>query len=254
MQELVVAFLEQAGFRLNVRRRHKRAGPWPCRRTRPDPRNLDAPRWNGLTVCQRLREWQRRVPNRCQAMGETHDKVSGLTQAPMTTHQTFDLESSCQGEGPAAPASQRARFPPSPTRDPSLVLSRWCVSAFEASGSTTRCVSPVWNSICCIACSKHGMPWPAPAESFRSSGLEPDDDVETDAGHIRHLRRKLEPNSRKPRFIKTVYGAGMLETSADSDPKQADSPRSLSLGKALIQVVVMIERPALRRFNASVCL
>jgi two-component system response regulator RpaA len=26
--------------------------------------------------------------------------------------------------------------------------------------------------------------------------------------HIRHLRTKLEPDPRKPRFIKTVYGAG----------------------------------------------
>jgi DNA-binding winged helix-turn-helix (wHTH) protein len=26
--------------------------------------------------------------------------------------------------------------------------------------------------------------------------------------HVRHLRTKLEPDPRKPRFIKTVYGAG----------------------------------------------
>ena len=26
--------------------------------------------------------------------------------------------------------------------------------------------------------------------------------------HVRHLRTKLEPYPRKPRFIKTVYGAG----------------------------------------------
>jgi len=25
---------------------------------------------------------------------------------------------------------------------------------------------------------------------------------------VRHLRTKLEPDTRKPRFIKTVYGAG----------------------------------------------
>jgi len=39
-------------------------------------------------------------------------------------------------------------------------------------------------------------------------GYEPDDDIETIRVHIRHLRTKLEPDPRKPRFIKTVYGAG----------------------------------------------
>ena len=35
-----------------------------------------------------------------------------------------------------------------------------------------------------------------------------DDDIETIRVHVRHLRTKLEPDPRKPRFIKTVYGAG----------------------------------------------
>ncbi len=33
-------------------------------------------------------------------------------------------------------------------------------------------------------------------------GYEPDDDIETIRVHIRHLRTKLEPDPRKPRFIK----------------------------------------------------
>jgi len=33
---------------------------------------------------------------------------------------------------------------------------------------------------------------------------------------VRHLRTKLEPDPRKPRFIKTVYGAGYcLELPSD---------------------------------------
>ncbi len=39
-------------------------------------------------------------------------------------------------------------------------------------------------------------------------GYEPNDDVETIRVHIRHLRTKLEPDPRRPRYIKTVYGAG----------------------------------------------
>ena len=39
-------------------------------------------------------------------------------------------------------------------------------------------------------------------------GYDPNDDIETIRVHVRHLRTKLEPDPRKPRFIKTVYGAG----------------------------------------------
>ena len=39
-------------------------------------------------------------------------------------------------------------------------------------------------------------------------GYEPDDDIETIRVHVRHLRTKLEPDPRKPKYIKTVYGAG----------------------------------------------
>jgi DNA-binding response OmpR family regulator len=36
--------------------------------------------------------------------------------------------------------------------------------------------------------------------------------------HILKLRRKLEPNPRHPRYIKTVYGAGykLMEASSDT--------------------------------------
>jgi two-component system response regulator RpaA len=36
--------------------------------------------------------------------------------------------------------------------------------------------------------------------------------------HVRHLRTKLEPDPRHPRYIKTVYGAGYcLELPAHDD-------------------------------------
>src|SRR4030043_677942 len=39
--------------------------------------------------------------------------------------------------------------------------------------------------------------------------------------HILKLRRKLEPDPRQPRYIKTIYGAGykLLETDSDTDRK-----------------------------------
>jgi uncharacterized protein YyaL (SSP411 family) len=47
-----------------------------------------------------------------------------------------------------------------------------------------------------------------PCRLEHRGALERDDDIETIRVHIRHLRTKLEPDPRKPRFIKTVYGAG----------------------------------------------
>ena len=37
---------------------------------------------------------------------------------------------------------------------------------------------------------------------------EPDEDIDIIRTHIRRLRTKLEPNPRKPKYIKSVYGAG----------------------------------------------
>ncbi|MEX0588246.1 MAG: helix-turn-helix domain-containing protein, partial [Cyanobium sp.] len=60
-------------------------------------------------------------------------------------------------------------------------------------------------------------------------GYEPDDDIETIRVHVRHLRTKLEPDPRKPRFIKTVYGAGYcLELPNGDQLPQDDSSRATS--------------------------
>jgi two-component system response regulator RpaA len=49
----------------------------------------------------------------------------------------------------------------------------------------------------------------APSEILQEVwGYDPSDDIETIRVHIRHLRTKLEPDPRHPRYIKTVYGAG----------------------------------------------
>jgi two-component system response regulator RpaA len=54
-------------------------------------------------------------------------------------------------------------------------------------------------------------------------GYEPDDDIETIRVHIRHLRTKLEPDPRHPKYIKTVYGAGYcLELPHDNDSNQVE--------------------------------
>ena len=54
----------------------------------------------------------------------------------------------------------------------------------------------------------------SPSEILREVwGYDPDDDIETIRVHIRHLRTKLEPDPRHPRYIKTVYGRSEEHTS-----------------------------------------
>jgi two-component system, OmpR family, response regulator RpaA len=58
-------------------------------------------------------------------------------------------------------------------------------------------------------------------------GYDPDDDIETIRVHVRHLRTKLEPDPRHPRYIKTVYGAGYcleLPATQTEDVSDAESP------------------------------
>ena len=63
--------------------------------------------------------------------------------------------------------------------------------------------------------------------SEAAPAAEPDDDIETIRVHVRHLRTKLEPDPRKPRFIKTVYGAGYcLELPSDAQLASSSSATS----------------------------
>jgi two-component system, OmpR family, alkaline phosphatase synthesis response regulator PhoP len=54
----------------------------------------------------------------------------------------------------------------------------------------------------------------------KALGLDFDGFDRTIDVHILKLRRKLEPDPHKPRFIKTIYGTGykLLETNGDSQP------------------------------------
>ena len=70
-------------------------------------------------------------------------------------------------------------------------------------------------------------------------GYEPDDDIETIRVHVRHLRTKLEPDPRKPAYIKTVYGAGYcLELPVGDKVDSASQEYSESRNLNLINTVV----------------
>ena len=69
-------------------------------------------------------------------------------------------------------------------------------------------------------------------------GYEPDDDIETIRVHVRHLRTKLEPDPRKPIYIKTVYGAGYcLELPVEASTDVAKQEFAESKNSNLINTV-----------------
>ena len=69
-------------------------------------------------------------------------------------------------------------------------------------------------------------------------GYEPDDDIETIRVHVRHLRTKLEPDPRKPIYIKTVYGAGYcLELPIGNQVEKAKQQFSESSNLDLINTI-----------------
>ena len=71
-------------------------------------------------------------------------------------------------------------------------------------------------------------------------GYEPDDDIETIRVHVRHLRTKLEPDPRKPTYIKTVYGAGYclelpVETQVEENSQEFAESRNSNLINTIIE-------------------
>jgi len=111
-----------------------------------------------------------------------------------------------------------------------------------------------FNAVHCLL-QTHGHAVPPPQDPAGVwEGYEPDYDVE---GRMRaHISpsgaTKLDPIPQNPRFIQTVYGAAVLPGTflRILIRSRLIPPRSCEpVAKALIQVVVMIERPAVASFQ-----
>jgi len=214
MRELVAGHLEHRGFRVECAEDGIK-GQALAMQTNPDLILLDLmlPKVDGLTVCQRLRRDGRsaRTPILMMtALGGTKDKVSGFNSgADDYLTKPFDLEELLARVKALLRRSQRATLSTKPNEILSfgpltLVRERFEAVWFDKAVRLTRLE---FNLLHCLL-QHHGHAVPPPQILQEVWGYEPDDDVETMRAHIRHLRTKLEPDSRKPRFIKTVYGAG----------------------------------------------
>jgi two-component system response regulator RpaA len=214
MRDLVAGHLEHGGFDVQ-RAGDGIKGQALALQYSPDVILLDLmlPNVDGLTLCQRLRRDERtsKIPIlMITALGGTKDKVSGFNSgADDYLTKPFDLEELMVRVKALLRRSERA--PLSSKHNEilnygplTLVPERFEAIWFD---HPIRLTHLEFELLHCLL-QRHGQTVSPPLILKEVWGYEPDDDIETIRVHVRHLRTKLEPEPRKPRFIKTVYGAG----------------------------------------------
>ncbi len=175
--------------------------------------DLMLPRVDGFTVCQRLRRDKRTadVPIlMLTALSQTQDKVEGFNAgADDYLTKPFELEEMLARV--RALLRRTDRIPQAAKHSEILNYGPLTLipERFEAIwfNQTVKLTHLEFDLLHCLL-QRHGQTV-SPQEILKEVwGYDPNDDIETIRVHVRHLRTKLEPDPRHPRFIKTVYGAG----------------------------------------------
>tara|TARA_B100001109_G_scaffold252234_1_gene247872 strand:- start:396 stop:1412 length:1017 start_codon:yes stop_codon:yes gene_type:complete len=215
MRDLVAGHLAHSGFDVQTAEDGIQ-GQALALKYSPDLILLDLmlPNVDGLTLCQRLRRDERtsNIPTlMITALGGLKDKVTGFSSgADDYITKPFDLEELHVRIKALLRKTNRAQLNSSNQQEIlnygplTLVPERFEAIWFE---SPVRLTHLEFELLHCLL-QRHGQTV-SPALILKEVwGYEPDDDIETIRVHIRHLRTKLEPDPRKPIYIKTVYGAG----------------------------------------------
>ena len=215
MRELVAGHLEHSGFDV-LKAEDGIKGQALALQYSPDIVLLDLmlPNVDGLTLCQRLRRDERtsNIPIlMITALGGLKDKVTGFNSgADDYITKPFDLEELHVRIKALLRRTNRAQLNSTNQQEIlnygplTLVPERFEVIWFE---SPVRLTHLEFELLHCLL-QRHGQTVSPSLILKEVWGYEPDDDIETIRVHVRHLRTKLEPDPRKPKFIKTVYGAG----------------------------------------------
>lgn len=231
MRDLVAGHLEHTGFDVQ-KAEDGIKGQALALQYSPDLILLDLmlPKVDGLTLCQRFRRDERTsaIPIlMITALGGIKDKVTGFNSgADDYITKPFDLEElqvrikallRRTNRAPLGSSSQPELLSYGPL---TLVPERFEAIWFDFA---VRLTHLEFELLHCLL-QRHGQTV-APSLILKEVwGYEPDDDIETIRVHVRHLRTKLEPEPRKPRFIKTVYGAGYCLELPNSDEMDEIKP------------------------------
>jgi two-component system, OmpR family, response regulator RpaA len=191
--------------------------------------DLMLPKVDGFTVCQRLRREDRTsaIPVlMLTALSQTNDKVEGFNAgADDYLTKPFEIEEMLARV--RALLRRTDRIPQAAKHSEilsygplTLVPERFEVVWLEEVIKLTRLEFELLH---CLL-QRHGQTV-APSEILKEVwGYDPDDDIETIRVHVRHLRTKLEPDPRHPRYIKTVYGAGYCLELPNFTPNEEVKP------------------------------
>ena len=241
MRELVSGHLEHSGFDVQ-KAEDGIKGQALALQFSPDLILLDLmlPSVDGLTLCQRLRRDERtsNIPIlMITALGGLKDKVTGFNSgADDYITKPFDLEELHVRIKALLRRSNRVQLNSTNQQEIlsygplTLVPERFEAIWFE---SPVRLTHLEFELLHCLL-QRHGQTV-SPALILKEVwGYEPDDDIETIRVHVRHLRTKLEPDPRKPTYIKTVYGAGYclelpVKANIDSTRQEYSESRSTNL-------------------------
>ena len=185
--------------------------------------DVTLPGLSGFEVLSRLRGESQLPVVMLTARGEESDRIAGLMGgADDYLAKPFDLE---ELMARVKALLRRCDRPPL-VNSQQEILSYGCLTLvperFEAIwfDQPVRLTHLEFELLHCLL-QRHGQTVSPPLILKEVWGYEPDDDIETIRVHVRHLRTKLEPDPRKPRFIKTVYGAGYcLELPSDEQLAQ----------------------------------
>jgi two-component system, OmpR family, response regulator RpaA len=175
--------------------------------------DLMLPKVDGFTICQRLRRDERTanvLVLMLTALGQTQDKVEGFNAgADDYLTKPFELEEMLARVRALLRRTDRIPQAAKHTEILSygpltLMPERFEILWNDAIIKLTRLEFELLH---CLL-QRHGQTV-SPSEILQEVwGYDPNDDIETIRVHVRHLRTKLEPDPRHPKYIKTVYGAG----------------------------------------------
>ena len=229
ISELVSINLEMAGYDVNPAKDGIK-GQALAVQLQPDLIVLDLmlPKVDGFTVCQRLRRDDRTadIPIlMLTALGQTQDKVEGFNAgADDYLTKPFEIEEMLARVRALLRRTDRSLI----TAKHSEILNYGPLTLipqrFEAIwfDKTVKLTHLEFELLHCLL-QRHGQTV-SPSEILKEVwGYDPDDDIETIRVHIRHLRTKLEPDPRHPRYIKTIYGAGYCLELPSREQLQVDN-------------------------------
>jgi two-component system, OmpR family, response regulator RpaA len=175
--------------------------------------DLMLPKVDGFTICQRLRRDERTanvLVLMLTALGQTQNKVEGFNAgADDYLTKPFELEEMLARVRALLRRTDRIPQAAKHTEILSYGPLTLMPERFEIlwNDAVIKLTRLEFELLHCLL-QRHGQTV-SPSEILQEVwGYDPNDDIETIRVHVRHLRTKLEPDPRHPKYIKTVYGAG----------------------------------------------